>query len=154
MNADRVDIFHITNSNCGVICIAHYFVFDFFIALDRFFDKHLMHGRKSKCIFEHKLTFFFIISKAAACTAECKSRAKNNRITYIVGSLKTLFESVCDFRRQYRLAERLAKFLEQFSVLCSFDSFKISAQNLDIALLQNAFFSELNSKVESCLTAE
>ena len=44
VNTDRVDIFHITNGNCGVVRVPYYLVFNFLVALNALFHQNLMYG--------------------------------------------------------------------------------------------------------------
>ena len=37
MNTDRINIFHMTYNNCIIICITHYFIFNFFKTSNTFF---------------------------------------------------------------------------------------------------------------------
>ncbi len=67
--ADGVDIFHITNGDCGVCRVTDNLVFDFFITLDALFDKYLMNGGKGQRIFDKLRKFLSVFGKAAACTA-------------------------------------------------------------------------------------
>ena len=154
MNTDRVDIFHITNCDSSIICITHYFVFDFLIAFNTLFHKYLMNRWKCKSIFHHNHKFFFIIGKATACTAKCKCRAKNNRESYFSCSFKSVFKIFCNLTRKNRFAEAFTKLFEKLSVLRSFNSVKISTEYFNITFFKYAFFSKLNCKVEAGLTAE
>ena len=154
MNTDRVDIFHITNCDSGIVGVTHYLIFNFLIAFNTLFNKDLMNRRKRKRIFHHYHKFFFIIGKAAACTAKGKSRTKNNRESNFFCSLKTVLKVFGNFTWKNRLAEAFAKLLKKFSVLCSFDCLKISAEYFNVTFLKHALFSKLNCKVKTCLTAE
>ena len=104
MNANRINIFHTANCNCVVVRVTHYLKLNFFITLNTLFNKHLMYGRKFKCIKTYFYKFFFIVGKTAACTAQSKSRTKYYRVTYSIGSFLCFFNAVCDFRRNNRLA--------------------------------------------------
>ena len=64
------------------------------------------------------------------------------------------FKVFGNFTWKNRLAEAFAKFLKKLSVLCSFNCFKISAEYFNVTFLKHAFFSELNCKVKTCLSAE
>ena len=81
MNTHRVEVFHITNGDCSVICVTHYFVFNFFKALNTLFNQHLIYRRERKGVFHETAALVFIVGKTAACTAQGKCRAKNNGIT-------------------------------------------------------------------------
>ena len=74
MHTNRIHIFHATDGNSVVVSVAHNFKFDFLIALNALLDQDLMHRRKLKCIQADLLEFFFIVSKATACTTQGKCR--------------------------------------------------------------------------------
>ena len=99
VDADRVDVFHITDSDSSVVSIAHHFVFDFFEAFDTLFYEHLVYRRKSEGIAHDFAEFLFVVGKTTTSTTESKCRAKYNRITDFFGSFETLFHIVGNDRR-------------------------------------------------------
>ena len=154
MDTDRIDILHITDRNRGVICVSHDFIFYFLIALNALFNKNLMNRRQRQSVFEHDSAFRFIIGKAAAGAAERECRAKDYGISDLFSYSQTVLKVVAYIGREHGLAETFAKLLEQFPVLRSFDSLKTRAEYLNITLFEHTFFSKLNSKVKTCLSAE
>ena len=154
MHADRVNILHITDGDCSIVSITHYFIFNFLITLDTLFNKYLMNRRKSKSIFHHNNKFIFIISKATACTAKSKGRTKNDRKADTLCSSQSVLKIFRNFTGENRLAETFAKLFEKLSVLCTLNCFKFCAENFNITFLKHTLFSKLNSKVKSCLSAK
>ena len=69
VNTDRVDIFHITYGNRGVVRVPYYLVFNFLVALNALFHQNLMNGGQ----FEGSAQYFGalprVIGKAAARAA-------------------------------------------------------------------------------------
>ena len=45
MHTHGIQVFHVADSDCGIIRITHYFVFNFLITLDTLFYQNLMHRR-------------------------------------------------------------------------------------------------------------
>ena len=43
MDSDRIEVFHVTDGDCGIVCITHYLIFDLLKAFDALFDQDLMH---------------------------------------------------------------------------------------------------------------
>ena len=69
MDSDRIQVLHVADRERGVVCIAHDFVFDLFIALDAFFNQYLMDRGKLQGFFHYHFQFFRIVSKAASGAA-------------------------------------------------------------------------------------
>ena len=154
MNADGVEVFHITNGDSGVVRVAYHFVFYLFVALYALFDEHLMHGRERKRVLHHVAHLVGVIGEAAARSAERERGAQDNGIAYLLRRLKTLFDTVGYLRGNNRLAYALTELFEKLSVLGALNALGIRAEQLYLALLENALFRELHRKVESGLTAD
>ena len=154
MNADGIDVFHVTDNDRRVVFIPHDFVFDFFVSLYALFDKHLMHGRELEGVFHHFEELLFRFRKAAARTAEGECRAQYDGISDILCRLQPFFHRICDLRRTDGLADTLAQLLEQFPVFGAFDAFALRAEQFRSALAQHPFLFELHGEVQTCLTAD
>ena len=153
MNAHRINIFHVTDGDGGIVGIPHHLVFDFFEALDGFFHQHLMDGRKDQRVFHDLTKFCFIIGKAAACSSQSEGRAQHHGITDLCGNFQTFLDGIGNIGRQHRLTQSLTKLLELLPVLRLGDAGTFGAQKLRAALSQNTFLLQLHGKVQSCLTA-
>ena len=92
MNADRVNIFHAADGDCLVIRVTHNLKFDFFISLNALFDKYLVNRRELERVCADFDKLVFIVSKAAACTAECKCGTEYNGVTDSFGCLLCFVE--------------------------------------------------------------
>ena len=101
MDADGVEIFHITNGDGCVVRITHNFVFNFFITLDTLFNQNLAYRRERKSVFHKRQKFCLIVGKSAARTAERECRTKNNRIPYFLCNCQALFHRACNIGRKY-----------------------------------------------------
>ena len=87
-------------------------------------------------------------------TAKGKCRTENDGIADESRSSLSLIKIIGDFRRNSRLANRLAKFLEHLSVLCALDRLRACTEKLRAALLKNTFLLKLHSKVKTCLSTD
>ncbi len=154
MYANGVNVFHTADGNGAVGCIAHDFKFDFLIAFNALFYQYLMYGREFEGVFHDIHQFTFVFRKAAACAAECECRAQYNGIADFICRLDGFFYGVCDFRRDNGLANALAEFFEQLSVLGALDAFAACTQQLDLTFVQYAFLFQLHGKVQTCLPAD
>ena len=154
MYADRVKIFHVTDHDRSIVCVAHHLIFDLFIALHAFFNEYLMDRGKLKRFFHHVVKLRFVVDKSAARAAERESGAQYDRIAYFRGSRSALFNTVCRFGRTYRLAYTFAKLFEKLSVLGALNAFAFCSEKLRTAFAEYAFLFKLHRKVESRLSAE
>ena len=152
VDANGVDIFHTTDGDGIVFTVTHNLELDLLIALDRLLDQYLMHRRKLKCIEANLDQFFLIVSKAATGTAQGEGRTQNNGITDTLGSFLSFLNGVSDLRRNNRLADGLAQFLEHFTVLSALDGCAGSTQQFHTALLQNTLLLQLHNQVQTGLT--
>lgn len=100
-----------------------------------------MHGRERKRVLHHIAHLVGVIGKAAARSAERERGAQDNGIAYLLRRLKTLFDAVGYLRGDYRLADALAELFEKLSVLGALNALGISAEQLYLALLENAFLA-------------
>ena len=108
VDADRIDILHITYCNCSIVFVTHYLIFNFLISLDALLNQHLMDGRERQCIFHQRNELFLVIRKTAPCSAESKCRAKHDRISDRFRHFKSFFNRICNIRRKNRLTKTLA----------------------------------------------
>ena len=81
MNADRVDIFHTADGDCLVIRVTHNLEFDFFISLNALFNQYLVNRGELESVCTDFDKLLLVISKAAACTAECECGTEYNGVT-------------------------------------------------------------------------
>ena len=154
VNANGVDVFHTTDCDRVVCTVTHYFEFDFFITFYALFNQYLMYGRQFQRIFHDFDQFSFVVCKAAACTAQCECRTQYYGVTDFVSRFDTFFNGVCDHGRDNGFADGFTHFFEQFTVFCSFDTFDGCTQQFYLTFFQNAFFRQLHSQVQTCLTAD
>ena len=89
MDADRIDVFHVTDRDRRVVGIPHDFVFDLLIAPNGFLDQCLVYGRKDQGIFQDMLALFRAVGKSAAGAAKRKCRPDHDRIADILRGLQT-----------------------------------------------------------------
>ena len=154
VNANGVDIFHTANGNGFIVAVTHNLKFNFLVALNALFNKNLMHGGKLECVCAYLHKLFFVVCKSAAGTAESESGTKYNGVADLFCSLLCLLKIIGYFGGDNGLADRLAKLLEHFSVLCTLNAFAAGAKQFNSAFLQNALFLKLHCKVKTGLTAD
>ena len=70
MNSDRVKVFHRTNGDHIACAVAKHFEFNFFPAVNVFFNQYLRDRREHKPIVRDRAQILFIICHAAARAAD------------------------------------------------------------------------------------
>ena len=113
-----------------------------------------MNGREPEAVCSDLDKLLFVVGKAAAGSPESECGTENDGISDTLCRFLCFFDAVCYFRGNYRLAYRLAKLLEQLSVLGSFNAFSTRSEKLGVTFTQNAFLFELHCEIESGLTAD
>ena len=103
-------IFHVTDHDRSIVCVAHHLIFDLFIALHAFFHEYLMDRGKLKRFFHHVVKLRFVVDKSAARAAERESGAQYDRIAYLFAAAALPSSTLCAvIGRTYRLAYTLRK---------------------------------------------
>ena len=154
MNTDRVDVFHITDSDGGIVFVTNYFVFNLFEAFYRLFNQYLMYRREGESITHQLAKLGFVFGKTSSRTSKRKRRTQHDRVADFGCRSKPLFHRIGYFRRQYRFAQTLTKFFEKFAVFCHLDTLKRCTEYLHIALFEDTFFGKLYGEVEPRLPAK
>ena len=102
MDAHRVQVLHVADCDGGIVLIPHHFVFDFFEALDAFFNQDFPDGRKLQGMFHQRHELCFVVSEAAAGAPQGKGRAQDDRVTDLFRDVQAVFHGTCDIGRQHR----------------------------------------------------
>ena len=115
MDAQRIEIFHVTNRDHIVETIANHFILYLFPAFQRFFNQHLTRIRKG--FFGQVFQFSPIAAKAAALSAEGKCRPNNDRKANFEACFERCFNrcnshraGCFDINRSQQLRKHLAVF--------------------------------------------
>ena len=135
MDADRIDIFHVTYGNTVSCTVAHNFVLDFFPAADTSFYQNLSDTGKTQTVFQNALKLCQIMCDTSAGTAQCISRTKNYRVTDLCCYLQTMFYIFYNVRRCNRLTDLFHGLLEHLTVFCFFNGKSSGTDEAHIVLL-------------------
>ena len=154
VHAHRVDVLHVADGDGRVVAVADHLVLDLLVALDALLDEHLVHGREEERIAHDLAELRLVVGEAAARAAQREGRAQHHGIADALRGREALLHRVGDLRGQHRLAERLAQLLEQLAVLGPLDAVERRAEDLHLALLQDALAGQLHGEVEARLAAE
>ena len=154
VNADRINVFHITDRYGRIIPVPDHFIFDLFIALDAFFHQHFPNGRKFQRVLQLFRTLFRCVRKSAACTAQGKRRAQDYRITDLLRRAQSVLQSMYGHRRENRFPQGLAQLFEKLPVFRLFNGTAHCAKQFNPAFLQDALLFKLHRQVQACLSAD
>ena len=113
-----------------------------------------MDRRQSQGIFQHQGAFLSVVGKAAAGAAQGKGGPEHHGIADFFRRPEALFQGVGNLTGEDRLAQRGAQLLKKLPVLRPLDGLEAGAQDLAVALVQNALFGKLHRKVQSRLSAQ
>ena len=96
MDADRVEVLHITYGDDIARRIAHYLVLDLLPAGDAALDQNLVYAAETKTVLEDLLALLTVLCDTTAGTAEGVGRTKNDRIADLFSYLETTLEIMHD----------------------------------------------------------
>ena len=154
MNSNRVDIFHIADSNTVSCTVAHYFILNFFPACNAALHKHFSHTGKTETVFQDLSQLVFIIGDSSAASAKCISRAQNHRIPYGIGKGKSVLHCGYYLGSRYRLPDFFHGIFKFLTVLRFADRLRRSPDQTDMMFLQKTFFLQLHGKVQPRLASQ
>ena len=78
MYTHGIEVLDRTHNHAVVGMVTHDLEFEFFPALDRFFDQDLRNGARFEAVAGHELEFFHGVGEACALAAKDVRRADNN----------------------------------------------------------------------------
>ena len=113
-----------------------------------------MHGREEECVAHHLAQLLLVVGEAAARAAQREGGTQHHRIADLRGDPDGLVDRRGHLGGKHRLAQLLAQLLEQLAVLGALDRLERRAQNLDLALLQNALLGQLHRQVQTRLATQ
>ena len=154
MYTNRVNVFHVADSNTVSCTVTHYFVFDFFPSRDTTFYKNFSYTGKSETILEDFSQFVFVISDTTATSTKCVSRTENDRISYLFSKSHTIFYCCYDFRSSNRLTDFFHGVFEFLTVFSLLDRLCCGTDQAHIMFFEKTFFFQFHCKVQTCLATQ
>src|SRR5699024_10760633 len=91
MNAYRVNVFHVADSNTVSGAVPHYLIFDFFPAGNTALNQNLPYTGKTKTVLQDLDQLFFIVGDTAAASSQSVSRTQYHRISDLITERNTVF---------------------------------------------------------------
>ena len=154
MYAYRVHIFHRANGDAVISSVANNLEFDFLPASNAAFNQTLTDGAVAKALLYNIVQSFFILSNAAASTAQSISRTNNQRIADFATEINCSLDSLNNDAFRNRLVDFFHSLLKQLTVFATFNSGDLGAQKTYVVFFQNALLIQLHSHVQTHLSAQ
>ena len=154
MNAYRIKILHVADSNTVVITVTHYLILDFLPASYTALNENLANHGILQSLDNNINQLILTFGNTAASTTHSISRAYNQWIADFMGKSHSGSHILYNGRLRNRLTQLVHGFFEQLSILCPLNSLQRSTQKLNLVLLQNTLLRQLNSQIQTSLTAQ
>ena len=154
MYAYRVHVFHRANGDAVISSVANNLEFDFLPASNAAFNQTLTDGAVAKALLYNIAQSFFILSNAAASTAQSISRTNNQRIADFATEINCSLDSLNNDAFRNRLVDFFHSLLKQLTVFATFNSGDLGAQKTYVVFFQNALLIQLHSHVQTHLSAQ
>ena len=152
MDAQRVEVLHITNGDAIVETVAYHLIFHLFPALQAFLNQYLRREREG--LLDQCVKFFLIVAETGAQTTKGISGADNDRITQL-GCRTARVGGVLDRLALDCLHADLVQALhEQLAVFRIHNGLHGRSQHLDMILLQDTTLIERDATVQRRLSAK
>jgi len=152
MDAERVEILHVTHRDTVVVTVSHHLIFYLFPAFQTLLHQYL--GRERECLFTEFGQFFVVLGEARTQSAQRVCGAHDDRITQSVSGLLGLFGILASLTLD-GLDIDLVEFLnEQLAILSIHDGANRRAQHSYVVLLEHTALVKLHSTVERRLSAK
>ena len=152
VDAERVEILHVTDRDAVVVAVAHDFVFDLFPAAQRLLDEDLR--GEGEGLAGHRLQFVFVLAEAGTEAAQRVGGAQDDRIADLARGGAGLFDVGRGVRLDRLDADLVQPLHEEFAVFRVDDGLYRGAEHLDAVFLEDAALVELHAAVERGLAAE
>ncbi len=144
MNTDGIKIFHRADCDNISLTVADNFEFYLFPSADAFLNQNLRDRRKSESVCGDLVKFSFRTGNSAARSSKSKCRPNDNRIADNLRKLHSVIDILHNFRGNTRLADLLHCIFKSLPVLCLMYRQRVSAQKLDVMLVQKTAFRKLH----------
>ena len=152
MDAQGVEVLHVTNGDTVVVTVTHHLIFYLLPALQRLLHQHL--GRESEGLLGQLIQFFLVVTETRAQTTQCIGSTQDDRIAQVLCSLTCLFDGLASLALD-GLHANLVEFLhEELAVLRVDDGLHRRTQHLDAILLEHAALIQFHATVQCRLTTK
>ena len=154
VDAHRVYVLHVADSDAVVRAVAHHFVLDFFPADERLFDENLPNRARGDAALDNADELRFGLRDAAARAAERVRRADDERQPDVVHDAARVLDRLDDGGRRDGFADFDEQVAEQLAVFGAADGVERRAEQPDAVSVENAGVGELDGEIQPRLPAE
>ena len=154
VNANRIDVLHITYGDAVAVGIAHYLILDFLPACDTALYQHLSHTAQTKSVGKNVNQLLLIVGDTTAASAQRKSRTKHHRITDGIGKFDTVLHGIDHLGSRTRLSDLLHGVLKRLTILRLEDGLCCRTDQLHAMLLQETGLCQFHTEVQACLSTQ
>ena len=154
MDPDGINVLHITNDYTIIRLIAHNFIFDFFPAGNGPFHEDLIDRAEFDAARGNHEELFFVMSNAAACTAQGIRRSDDNRIADSIREVDRSLHFLENIAFRYGLINVFHRFFKALTVFRFFNGTELRAQQTHLVFIQNAVVGQFDSHIQAHLTAQ
>ena len=152
MDAQRVEVLHVADSDAVVIAVAHHLILDLLPTLQALLYKHLR--RERECFLSKLVEFFFVVAESATQSTESISSTENDRIAQLGSCLASLLYGLTSLTLDGLYIYLVELLYEKLTVFGVYNSLYGSTKYLYIIFLKHATLVEFHTTVECCLSTE
>ena len=152
MDAQWVEVLHVTNCDTVVVTVANYLILNLFPALQALLYQYLWRERES--FLGEFVQFLLVVGKARTKSTQGIGSTDDDRIAELGSSLAGLLDVLASLALDGLHVDFIQLLYEELTVLSIHDSLNRSTQHLDIIFLQDALAIEFHTTVEGSLTTE
>ena len=152
MDAERIEVLHVADSDTIVERVTHHFILHLFPALETLLDKHLRRERES--LLGQGGELLGVVAESGSETAERVGRAEYDGIAEFRGCLECVLLVVAGHRVNGLDIDFIEFIDEDLAVFGINDRLDGSAEHLEVIFVEYALVEKLDTAVESGLAAE
>ena len=152
MDAQRIEVLHITYRDAIVIAVAHHFVFDFLPSFQRFFNQDLR--RKGEGLFSQTIQLFVVRTETRTQSTKGICSSYDDWITNLANHLQSLLSTVYSHTSCSLHINATHHVSKPFTVFCIDDCFYRGTYNRHSVFLEHTLLSKLHTAVQRCLSTE
>ena len=123
VDADRINILHVADSDTVPCTVAHHFIFDLLPSCNAPLHQNLAHSGEPQTVFQNAFQLFLVVCNTAAASAKRISRPEHYRISNGIRKGDAVLNGLHHLRSRTGLSDLFHGILKGLSVLCLFDGF-------------------------------
>ena len=154
MNAHRIDVFHIADSNAVARTVPHDLILNFLPPCDTALHKYLPHTGKPQAVFQDFLQFRLIIGNASAGAAQRIGRTQHHGITDGIGERYPVFYRLHHLGGGTGFSDTLHQILEFLPPFRIADGGRRRSKQRHTMRFQETGLLQLHPQIQPCLSPQ